>query len=448
MSGNSAHCSQHSRMVTPVSSADTQSQSIQGGLDASALWQYLTIYLPHGTPLPDSRHVPQLLPFVRRRELPPRWKFQLAGGHPTVKTLCAVLVYLTGTNRLLPCDVCAGSEDSEATGAARIRPFPECIILPGAASTELKEYFGADACCNSFYQAVTGNGKRTHCVSQFSLSSSDLCGMRSPAGSALGDEEEVTAAKTPSPASDRGRLDEDNNSDSDSSGSGVSISLSLATLRDSPRYKTALPARVAGKPRMVSVRRAGRTTPTAKSKRQGSIRRLAARLGAKAARREVTVYKPSGKVFEEDEAANKQGTTTGSASTGKRRSRRLLEQRGPLSEDSKPDTARKASGGSSSSPSKPSKLRKKDNNSGLGASPDSSKLGRAVSDTTGVQIKASVGATPSLSLMMADWEIAPGRIRAGTGEDSESGHYYCYWIPQLLKSLLQRHAPCEECFIP
>jgi hypothetical protein len=50
-------------------------------------------------------------------------------------------------------------------------------------------------------------------------------------------------------------------------------------------------------------------------------------LGAKAARREVAVYKPSeSTVAEKDPEAEKQSTNTETSNGGTRRSRRLLEQ--------------------------------------------------------------------------------------------------------------------------
>lgn len=394
-------------------------------LRKTELWRYLMVYLPPATQLPSDFLGAELLTLGRRRDLPHRWKFQLAGGHPTAKTLCAVLVYLTGMSKSSPCETCANTDNPEATEGkptANILPFPDCVGLPAAASFKFREYFGAAACCNLFYQSGPTK-KWSHCASRFSLSSSDLGGTVT---------EGVTQEKDKSsgpPRPDKNPRGDGKDHDGDGSGSETSIAFSPTAARSSPGYKTALPARMAGRPKVVSIRKVSRTAPATKAKRQSSIRRLAAKLGAKAARREVAVYKPSGAVVpeeaEEDEKARQDTATEGSS--GKRRSRRLLEQqREHPRPESKQSATSRASSGSGGSPSKPSKLRKKENKGFSDSPASSSKTSRDASDG-GLREKPE--AEPSQSLMMADWEIAPGRIRVGTGEDVDSEHSPLHLTP-------------------
>jgi hypothetical protein len=405
-----------SRPLTPVSMS-TPDTPAEHELRNTALWQYLMIYLPHSTPLPEGPYVCELLFLPRQRDLPHRWKFQLAGGHPTTKTLCAVLVYIAGVKQRAPCDICAGSGDKavlQANGPAAILPFPECITLPDAASAVLKQYFGDTACCNRFYQSRDG-GKGDYCVSRFSVSSSELGGTWSAVESGV---EKAAASKSTDTDED-----EDNDSEADSSDSGTSIAFSPSTARNSPGFKTALPARVAGRPKMVSIGRASKTSPVSiKTKRQSSIRRLAAKLGAKAARREVAVYKPQSVVAEEGQEAENHNTTTEASNGGTRRSRRLLEQQ---REQQRPESKQSVLSRLSevgASPSKSSKLRKRGTKESSAGSDIDPEVARRVYGN-------KRGAVPSF--MMADWEIAPGRIRVGSGHDAESEDYpFLYFVPE------------------
>jgi hypothetical protein len=248
------------------------------------------------------------------------------------------------------------------------------------------------------------------------------------------------------PSSLTGQADPSENGDSgcdsdssDTTQSNASLTFSpAATLRDSPvGYKTALSARIAGRAKMVTVGKPNnRPAPAARTKRQSSIRQLAAKLGAKAARREVAVYKPREGTLEKDQAAEKQSTGNERSGGAERRSRRLLAQRQErLSQESKQVASIRSSKqrGIRSSPSKPSKLRKKAAK-GLGASPSSSKTDQAASSTS-LDTEALAGAAPS-SVMMADWEIAPGRIQVGSGANAESE---CFLeSPRLLPSADKR----------
>ncbi len=273
------------------------------------LWQYLMMYLPLDTPLTNSPMVTQLLPLARQRELSHRWKFQLASGHPTARTLCAVVVYLSGIKASSPCDVCA-SYDGTTTGNGQIGPvvlpFPECIKLPDGASAQLQEYFGPTACCNHFYKSVPGRGKQSYCISRFSLSSSSDLGVDHPVAESDLDER-ATSFRVQDTSSDS-----KNDSDSNAEGNrnATRLVLSPTAICNSPAYRTALPAKMAGRPRVVSIKKASKSIPAAKAKRQSSIRRLAAKLGAKAARREVAVYKPSEATVQEQQETEAQSTIT------------------------------------------------------------------------------------------------------------------------------------------
>jgi hypothetical protein len=161
---------------------------------------------------------------------------------------------------------------------------------------------------------------------------------------------------------------------------------------------------------MVSIRKANRVTPAIKMKRQSSIRRLASKLGAKAARREALVYKPSGNTVPEDQANDKQHMSMATESSGTRQSHRLLQQ-----QQQQEEPGEKTRQGATPSNSK---LRKKDNRDSS-SNPANNKKGQA-NHKADIQVKTSGGAIPPLSLKMADWEIAPGRIRMGTGDTAES----------------------------
>ncbi len=401
-----------SMIGTPIGAAELSNQR------RATLWQYLMLYLPANTQLPHHQSVEELLPLERQRDLSHRWKLQLADGHPSVRTLCAVLVYLSGAQRVSPCEICAGFNDTEATetdASTVVAPFPGCIGLPAAASATLNEYFGATACCNGFYQS-THPRKQTDYVSRFSLSSSDLGGTCSVSESVA---EERIGPETGHP--NAGNPDSGDSDASDAGGLGASIDFSPVTVRNSPGYKTALAARMAGRPKMVSIRKvSAKEAAAAKTKRQSSIRRLAAKLRAKAARREVAVYKPSELVVKEDRYAQKPSPPIESGS-GARRSRRLLDQQREQRPASNQSVASKVSGGARS-PTKPSKLwkREKEEKKGTGSSPASStsKIDQAAADAE--PRRRMSGAVSPLPLMMADWEIAPGRIRVGAGEDAES----------------------------
>lgn len=126
----------------------------------SGLWTYLLRYMPSDTPVPESPLVHELLSLPRRREIPYRWKVQLAGGHPDVGLICALLVYLSGDKADTACRLC-GSTERIASGPSYpgtstkqvMKDFGECVLLYEAASTQLREFWDGygGGCCNVFY---------------------------------------------------------------------------------------------------------------------------------------------------------------------------------------------------------------------------------------------------------------------------------------------------------
>lgn len=173
---------------------------------------------------------------------------------------------------------------------------------------------------------------------------------------------------------------------------------------------------------MVSIRKANKTTPAAKPKRQSSIRRLAAKLGSKAARREAAaVYKPSETPVEEDDDDAVKQHGVAAESNGTRRSRRLLEQKQDRPRpDTQPDAASTAAVRAASPPkAKLRKERSRDTSSSSGQN----KPDRGDAFGTCERAKGPGGPVPSLSLMMADWEIAPGRIRVGNGDAADGERF-------------------------
>lgn len=275
---------------------------------------------------------------------------------------------------------------------------------------------------NHLPQSV-GDKEGPYCVSRFSTSSSDLPRDLSrdlpttvdttSTGNSSRDPVTVTVPDVaPFTPEDAEGSDDEGDSSSD-----TDMLFSPETARHSPGYKTALPARMAGKARMVSIRKANRVISPVKTKRRSSIRRLAAKLGAKAARREVAVYKPSEDPVPEDqhegndEQQNKNAATDSISSGTTRRSRRLIEK-----EQEQPQQESRRGAAPSNS-----RLRKKDNRESS-SSPGRSKKGqpdsKAVSQASASG--GSGGSIPPLSMKMADWEIAPGRIRVGTGGAADS----------------------------
>ncbi|KAL2261781.1 hypothetical protein VTK26DRAFT_3361 [Humicola hyalothermophila] len=218
--------------------------------------------------------------------------------------------------------------------------------------------------------------------------------------------------------SEHSTAEEDGGSYSSDS-SDTSMLFPSETATQSLRYGTAFPARVAGRARMVSIRKAARVVTPVIAKRQSSIRRLAAKLGAKAARREVAVYKPSESAVQEEQGPDGKQSGSMNIANGARRSRRLLEQQSRDStrqqESSKSTLAR------GSSPS--SKLRKKKekevSSSSLDPAGPNDNKGQRDPKPEQQQPKATGNAIPPLALKMADWEIAPGRIRVGTRDSAQ-----------------------------
>jgi hypothetical protein len=289
------------RPLTPrsLSSTGTLDEKSPG----SAFWEYLTMYLPPDTQYPENPHLLELLSLDRKRDLPHRWRVQLLSGHPTVKTLCAVLAYLTGTQADPPCGTCVRLNKVQVqkfeTGPNSVPPFPSCIRVPELASIGLKEFFGDGVCCNEFYVRSEGQEETSEFL---------------PLNDQARNADIQTPDRSRSSQSRRGENEPDNSTDSENDNDSEDIIVfSPSTVHGSPAYKTAVPVPIAGRPRVVSIRRASGGTGNGiqannKTKRRSSIRRLAAKLGTKAARREAAVYKPREKTVPE---SNEQAESTG-----------------------------------------------------------------------------------------------------------------------------------------
>lgn len=373
----------------------------------SALWRYLMLYMPHDTPLADSSLVFELLPLPRQRELPHRWKFQLAGGHPNLKTLCALLVYLSGASNPSRCAGCARPEVAqtpEKSLSRTTRAFTDCVTLPATASDQLKEYFGVKACCNCFYQS-SYNTRGLDCISGVPTLAPDMNRIGAVVSTPV--KWRDTDTNTPTSPSYDESDGEDGNGDSDSG-----ITLLPAAAGQAPRYCTALPARMAGKAKLISIRKVHKTTPRAKPKRQNSIRRFAARLGAKAMRREVATQQN-----DVDSANTSHVRARGNEHTaavevnGARRSQRPLKQQQEYpSFEAKQSAASRATKFAEDTKALSEVTYKKTAVRSLGSSPVNEACMRP---------GALAEPNSTLSPMMADWEIAPGRIRTGTGDAIE-----------------------------
>ncbi|KAL1839549.1 hypothetical protein VTJ49DRAFT_1412 [Mycothermus thermophilus] len=443
--------------LTPVSLSETSPPEEK--IRNFPLFQHLLTYAPHDALLSASSHVGELLSLDRRRELPQQWRFQLSrsGGPPTVKMVCAAFLFLTGVRTTPPCGTCANLNDGsahdaekEAAAAGAVPPpFPYCVRLPEGVSDRLKEFFGEGVCCNEFCK-VAGGGKESGVCQD--NTQARFVPIETPDGpearSSLGQED------TP-----------DNNTDTDrDSGTSILFSPATTTTGSSPAYKIAVPVqqRIAGRPRVVAIRRASNTNGTGgtssargantKTKRHSSIRRLAAKLGPKTARREVVVYKPREKAVSEcaeldetqaegsatptEEATAATATTSdwAAGTLGRRRSRRLRELQLQLSSQAETQVVSSKTtspGKSRVSPSKVSKLRStvKTGRDGGGAKSSTTTGSHAAGDLLG-GVQGDPVAVPAMPLTLAEWEIAPGRIRMGTGEDAQNVAFSSAYLAQ------------------
>ncbi|KAL2265915.1 hypothetical protein VTJ83DRAFT_5267 [Remersonia thermophila] len=257
--------------------------------------------------------------------------------------------------------------------------------------------------------------------------------------------------------------DKESDTDGDGDGDGdTDLIVSPATTSGSPACRTAVRVqqRLAGRPRMVAIGRASNTESAGgrpgsvrgdgtDAKRRGSIRRLAAKLGAKAVRREAAVRAPRekpvpecgeagekrtdgegrgvGPTAEAEAAPTKANDRSTGGTPGRRRSRRLRELQ--LQFDSQVEArASKTTGASpasklgGASPSKVSKLRSRVKNGrgiGGGAKHPTMAESHGVGGRHG-GLQGDPGTAPDMPLAPAGWEMAPGRIRLGMGEDAQS----------------------------
>lgn len=340
--------------------------------------------------------------------------------------LCVVLVYLCELASSSPCDLCAALDASETGRTISLSelPFTECITLPETASFALKELFGPTTCCNPFCQRPVWAGKETRPVYS-ELSLSFPC--RGEASVAVGSATMEVGIILPQP--NEAGAQEDAAGLDVASDSATHMVPSPASNTNNQGYQTAWSARMIGRPKLVSVSKANDATTATETERPDSVRRPATKLGAKAVRREVAIlYKPRESVAPEDANAEEESQSTAAAedSTEPRRSRRLLEKQQkeqPQSQSaSKPSAVSKSSVSDGTSLPRTSRLREEnmDGTVTLGSS------GRSDWDHLGTQAQNKSGSVPSLSLMMADWEIAPGRIRV---RDGVEGIVESEWFP-------------------
>ncbi|KAK3370664.1 hypothetical protein B0H63DRAFT_454816 [Podospora didyma] len=149
------------KSYTPSPPTNSTQQPTDKKLAGFQLWSYLKFML-YNTFETKSPHVLELLPLKRLRDLPETWQTRLASGLPSTKTLCALLVYLTGIKAASACGDCVIIQAYSVRGGATLEEantaasaFSECITLPATASAALREYFGANTCCNRFYRSAS-----------------------------------------------------------------------------------------------------------------------------------------------------------------------------------------------------------------------------------------------------------------------------------------------------
>ncbi|KAK1750513.1 hypothetical protein QBC47DRAFT_438461 [Echria macrotheca] len=151
---------------------------------SSSVWNYLLVYMPYNTPKPSNLLIQELLSMTQLRNLPYRWRVQLAGGYPSLKTIFVLLVFLTGKKAEEPCQLCNGTN--------KTKDFPECIIPTSMASAGLKKAFGVNRCCNAVYSApreVEGLPSETRNVPLFSRLGRDTSPTPTPS---LSSDDEMT----------------------------------------------------------------------------------------------------------------------------------------------------------------------------------------------------------------------------------------------------------------
>ncbi|KAH6623917.1 hypothetical protein F5144DRAFT_659403 [Chaetomium tenue] len=394
-------------------------------------------------------------------------------------------------------------------GSPSTLPFPECIALPWTASAELKAHFGAAGCCNRFYRFTRGNRNQPYCVSRFSLSSDLGGGAHalpevSIEKTALSPQPDAVDEGGHNELTD----EPDTSTSTFTSISTPPAPSPTATPNYSYNhtYKTAIPVLAAGRPKLVSITKPSRpatsqpthttattttathttmaTTPTlstttpdvtdtttaapiptaattkgettttkpeattatkTKTKRHSSIRRLAEKLGAKAAWREAAVYQPRGGVVHEEVEEEMEEGEGGRGGVGKGKGRRMVGRRGGGSgkvEDEKGGekgglvmagvVGSGGDGGSGSGKTRGPRgsvdrnLRDSSSGSGwsasgigMGSGGGSAGGGSPSTGSSGATSEAGQDKSGATVMTTADWEITPGRICVGTGADAE-----------------------------
>lgn len=134
----------------------------------SEVWKYITSFTADLIPVPADPCLLELRILPRQRDLPYCWKNWLNSRKPSLKTLTAVALYLSGVQRNTPCgDImrCADFRDLYDElyyygdkNAPDFHPefaFDTCIQLPDylrEVSPALEERFRSYYCCNAFYR--------------------------------------------------------------------------------------------------------------------------------------------------------------------------------------------------------------------------------------------------------------------------------------------------------
>ncbi|KAK1829136.1 hypothetical protein QBC39DRAFT_357724 [Podospora conica] len=116
----------------------------------SSPWEHILLYtrsLP-STPPPAglSPLALALMDRPRLRALSYRWKTRLAGGFPSVDVVCVLLVYLTGEDRAVKCEVCRGDRVVVGDRPGAAGGFSRCVWIPRG--VEGLEGGWGEGCCN------------------------------------------------------------------------------------------------------------------------------------------------------------------------------------------------------------------------------------------------------------------------------------------------------------
>ncbi|KAK3360400.1 hypothetical protein B0T25DRAFT_601909 [Lasiosphaeria hispida] len=131
-------------------SNDTPSEPLP--LQSESAWRSrICEWLPENITRQENILLAELLSLPRLRDVPAGWEARFAHtALPDFKTLCLLLVYVTGHEAPSPCSLCARD------GVASSRGFEGCIVLAEGRSGGLSQFFGG-GCCNVFGMFCGGN---------------------------------------------------------------------------------------------------------------------------------------------------------------------------------------------------------------------------------------------------------------------------------------------------